>query len=125
MRRWLRQFLPVLYIAVVMQLFAPVGAFWTAVVAATDPLAAAAICSETGGVHSENAPGAPAQTHENCCPLCCLAHGGPALPDLHGAAFSAIARQSYRVVWFGDHAAVPVHRAASHAQARAPPPVLI
>jgi hypothetical protein len=125
MRRWLRQFLPVLYIAVAMQWFAPVGAFLTAVAAATDPLAAATICSETGGIHGQSEPGAPSHDHQSCCPLCYLAHGGPALPDAAGAASTAIQREAYRVVWFGNDATVASHRTTSHAQARAPPLVLI
>ena len=44
MRRRLKNFLPIVLIALVVQIFAPIGACWAASIAASDPLAAAVIC---------------------------------------------------------------------------------
>src|SRR5947199_8253898 len=43
MRR-LKNFLPIVLIALVVQIFAPIGACWAATIAASDPLAGAVIC---------------------------------------------------------------------------------
>ena len=43
MRR-LKNFLPIVLIALMVQIFAPIGACWAASIAASDPLAGAAIC---------------------------------------------------------------------------------
>ena len=44
MRRRLGKFLPIVLIAVLVQIFAPIGATWAASIAASDPLRAAVIC---------------------------------------------------------------------------------
>ena len=51
MRR-LKNFLPIVLIALAVQIFAPIGACWAASIAASDPLAGAVIC------HGDGAPGA-------------------------------------------------------------------
>jgi hypothetical protein len=51
MRR-LKNFLPIVLIALAVQIFAPIGACWAATIAASDPLAGAVIC------HGNAAPGA-------------------------------------------------------------------
>ena len=42
--RWLKKFLPIVLIALMVQIFAPIGACWAASIAASDPLAGAVIC---------------------------------------------------------------------------------
>ena len=44
MRRRLGKFLPIVLIAVLVQIFAPIGATWATSIALSDPLRAAAIC---------------------------------------------------------------------------------
>ena len=45
MRRRLWKFLPIVLMALAVQIFAPIGACWAASIAASDPLHAAPICS--------------------------------------------------------------------------------
>ena len=69
MRR-LKNFLPIVLIALVVQIFAPIGACWAATIAASDPLAGAVIC------HGNGAPGAGQtdptghRAHDGCCSVC-------------------------------------------------------
>ena len=44
MRRRVGKFLPIVLIALMVQIFAPIGATWAASIAASDPLHAAVIC---------------------------------------------------------------------------------
>jgi len=77
MRRRLRKFLPIVLIALTVQIFAPIAACWAASIAASDPLGAALICSGGGG----SAAGHTGQTgdrrvHDGACSICCVAHAG-------------------------------------------------
>ena len=123
MRRRLKNFLPIVLIALVVQIFAPIGACWAASIAASDPLAAAVIC------HGNAAPGAGQndetghRAHEGCCSVCSVLQTGAPVDVPQTAAAIGIVSQTERVVWveftpdrFGS-------RAGSHAQARAPPTI--
>src|SRR3954452_15741756 len=73
MRARLQRFLPVVLLALVMQVLAPIAACWAAGQAIADPLQSAAIChgaSEQGGPSDQT--GTPA-AHAGACALCCLA----------------------------------------------------
>src|SRR5260221_9060078 len=99
MRRRLRKFLPIVLIALVVQIFAPIGATWAASLAASDPLHAAPICS--GGMASTT--GQTDQTgqhraHDGCCSVCSVFHTGVSLDTLRTAVATPY-RQSLRVVW--------------------------
>ncbi len=77
MRRRLRKFLPIVLIALTVQIFAPIAACWAASIAASDPLGAALICSGGGG----SAAGHTGQTgdqraHDGACSICCVAQAG-------------------------------------------------
>jgi hypothetical protein len=125
MRRRLKNFLPIVLVALIVQIFAPIGATWAASVAASDPLAAAVIC------HG-NAASAPSQTdqsdqtnhraHEGCCSVCSVLHTGAPV-DLPQTAAIAVGRQPARVVWAASTPDRFGARPGSHAQARAPPPI--
>ena len=52
MRR-LKNFLPIVLIALMVQIFAPVGACWAASIAASDPLSGAVICHGGGAARLE------------------------------------------------------------------------
>ena len=52
MRRRLRKFLPVVLIALAVQIFAPIAACWAASIVASDPLGAAAICHDNAASSS-------------------------------------------------------------------------
>jgi Protein of unknown function (DUF2946) len=122
MRRRLKSFLPIMLIALIVQIFAPIGATWAASIAASDPLGAAVICHGS-------APPASGQTdqtsghraHDGCCSVCSVLHTGAPVGAPQTAAAIAVDRQPGRVVWV---AFTPDHfgsRPGSHAQARAPP----
>ena len=49
MRKRLKNFLPIVLIALLVQIFAPIGACWAASIAASDPLAGAVICGTSTG----------------------------------------------------------------------------
>ena len=53
MRRRLRKFLPVVLIALTVQILAPIGACWAASIAASNPLHAAAICHDAAATQDQ------------------------------------------------------------------------
>jgi hypothetical protein len=121
MRRRLRKFLPIVLIALMVQIFAPIAACWAASIAASDPLGAATICS--GG--SGSAAGHTGQTgdqraHDGACSICCVVHAG-ASADTPQTAVLAPYREPARVVWLERAPDRFGSRTGSHAQARAPP----
>src|SRR5258708_4711468 len=123
MRRRLRNFLPIVMIALTVQIFAPIGACWAASIAASDPLHAAPMCS--GGAASTS--GQTDQTgehraHAGSCSICCVAHASAAI-DTPQAAVTTPYRQPERVVWRENAPDLFGSRAGSHAQARAPPSI--
>jgi hypothetical protein len=125
MRRRLRKFLPIVLIALTVQILAPIAACWAASIAASDPLHAAVIChdgaSAPGQTNPANHTGQP-RAHDGCCSACSVAHtGAPVDPPQTAVAMPY--RASARVVW-RDLAPEPFgSRTGSQAQARAPPPL--
>jgi hypothetical protein len=120
MRRRLRKFLPIVLIALTVQIFAPVAACWAASIAASDPLQAAVICHDsaasTGPIDQTGQP----RAHDGCCSVCSVAHGGAPL----GTPQTTIAApygDALRVVWFDSIPDLLGSRTGFHAQARAPP----
>lgn len=121
MRRRLGKFLPIVLIAVLAQIFAPIGATWAASIAASDPLQAAVICH--GNAASTSSPtdqSSPHRAHDGCCSVCNLVHSDAAL-DAPAAAAITPFRHVERVVWLDDVPDPFSSRPCSHAQARAPP----
>jgi hypothetical protein len=116
MRRRLWKFLPIVLIALTVQIFAPIAACWAAGVAASDPLQIGVICHDNGTSGQTGQAGA----HDGCCSFCSVAHAS-APPDAPQTAISAPYLQSERVVWLDFAADLFGTRAGSHAQARAPP----
>ncbi len=123
MRRRLRKFLPIVMIALMVQILAPIAACWAAGIAVSDPLAAAVIC------HDNSAPanGGGDQTgghqaHDGSCSLCCAAHAA-ASAETPQATVAVPHRPALRVLWHDDALTIPGSRAGSHAQARAPPSI--
>ncbi|MDI1266647.1 MAG: DUF2946 family protein [bacterium] len=123
MRSRLNKFLPVILLALVVQIFAPIGACWAASIVASDPLAAAVIC------HGNVAPGegqtnqAGHRAHDGCCSVCSVLHTGAPVDTPQVASAIAIDRQPARVVWIEFTPDRFESRAGSHAQARAPPSI--
>jgi hypothetical protein len=126
MRRRLRKFLPIVLIALMAQILAPIAATWAAGIAASDPLQAAFIChDEAASTPSSSTPGQTDQTgghraHDGACSPCCVAHAGTPI-DTPQTAVAVPYRQSLRVVWRDNAPDLFGSRTGSHAQARAPP----
>jgi hypothetical protein len=121
MRRRLRRFLPIVLIALMVQIFAPIGACWAANIAASDPLHAAVICHDDAA----STPGHADQTghagaHDGCCSVCSVVHTGAPV-DTPRATVTTPYRQLERVVWLDRAPELFGSRTGSHAQARAPP----
>jgi hypothetical protein len=123
MRRRLRNFLPVILIALAVQILAPIGACWTASIAASDPLRAAAICHDGAGTQDQTGDqtGQP-RAHDGCCSVCSVAHTcGPA--NTPQASVVPPYEHPERVLWPDRTPDLFGSRTGSHAQARAPPPL--
>ena len=123
MRRRLKNFLPIVLIALVVQIFAPIGACWAASIAASDPLAGAVICHGNAPSSSGQSDQAGHRAHDGCCSACSVLQTGAPVDMPTVAEAISVDRHHARVVWleltpdrFGS-------RAGSHAQARAPPTI--
>ena len=124
MRRRLRKFLPVVLIALAVQILAPIGACWAASIAASNPLHAAAICHDAAATQDQtnNQPDQTGQprAHDGCCSVCSVAHAGAPVETTQ-TAVAAPYRQPERVVWLDRTPDLFGSRTGAHAQARAPP----
>jgi Protein of unknown function (DUF2946) len=122
MRRRLKNFLPIVLIALAVQIFAPIAACWAAGIAASDPLSAAVIChgnGAPGGAHDDQngAQGAV----RGCCVLCGVLHTGAPVDPPQTVALFAVERQVTSVVWHELALDPAISRAGTPEQARAPP----
>jgi len=121
MRARLQKFLPLVLLALVMQVLAPIAACLAAGQAVADPLSASIIChsaSEQGGL---NDPAGTPVAHAGACALCCLAQLGASLDSPPHTALSVPFRHAQRVVWHEADATVVAAHRGTNAQARAPP----
>jgi hypothetical protein len=122
MRRRLQRFLPIVLIALAVQILAPIAACWATGLAASDPLQSAAICHDAAGSGEvpDGQTGNPA--HDGACAICCILHAATALNTPKSVAFSVVLhRDSQRIVWVDAATHVPPSRAGSDTKARAPP----
>ena len=126
MRRRLQKFLPIVLLALAVQILAPIAACWAAGIAASDPLATlgvAAICHDASG-EAANPASQPDQTghhvHDGACALCCLAHAGSSM-DAPKVATAELFRAPFRVVWQDVAIELRDSRASGRTQARGPP----
>jgi hypothetical protein len=122
MRRRLRKFLPIFLVALAVQIFAPIAACWAASIAASDPLQAAFICHDNGGIPGQTDRGDQPRAHDGCCSVCSVAHTGAPV-DTPQIAVATLFRPSHRVVWRDAAPDLIGCRTGSHAQARAPPSI--
>ncbi len=78
MRRRLRNFLPIVLMALMVQILAPIAACWAAGIVASDPLANAAICHDSAASASDSGnqtdPGGNPHVHDGACCLVCGGH---------------------------------------------------
>jgi len=121
MRARLQKFLPLVLLALAMQVLAPIAACWATGLAVADPLSAGIIChsgGDRGGLSDQT--GAPT-AHAGACALCCLGQANASLDSPGHAALPIPFRHAEPVVWRpADALAIAVH-ADTSAQARAPP----
>jgi len=117
----LQALIPVILLAVMVQLFAPITAFRAVAQAVSDPLYMATICSGMASPQdgSQTSPVKP-QHSANCCGFCSVSHGGVAVDPLP-LIFVVLQRQYQLITWLEATHPIPPVRAGRHAQARAPP----
>ncbi|MCP1999956.1 hypothetical protein J2S34_002404 [Nitrobacter winogradskyi] len=123
MRRRLGRFLPIVMLAMLVQIFAPVAACLAFSATAADPLAGA-ICSHApDATPAEDRETDPQQMHGACCALCCVVHHATAPPPDPLAVAVSIERNATAVVWRGLTFGLPPFAIDANAQARAPPSI--
>lgn len=120
MRRRLQKFLPIVLIALMVQILAPVAACWAAAVAASDPLRITEICHDSGSATTDQ-PGDQSGQHGGGCSICCLASANASLDTPTPVAFGVPYRETVRVAWHEQRGDLSTFRVGSNAQARAPP----
>ena len=124
MRRRFQKYLPIVMIALMVQIFAPIGACWAAAMAASDPLATAEICHDSGTVAGQTGDQtSDHREHGSACAICCLASAG-AGASIDTPALAAVShpyRATARVIWHEQAIDVAAFRAGSNTRARAPP----
>ena len=120
MRRRFQKFLPIILIALVVQILAPIGATFAAAIAASDPLSAAPIChGGEGGLPAHGDQNGRA--HDGVCSVCCAAQAGASLDTPEVGTIGVPYRAAARVIWRVEAIDLLPARAGSNAQARAPP----
>jgi hypothetical protein len=121
MRR-LELFIPIVVLAVLVQLIAPIAAFRVVAYATSDPLYLASICTETASSPGDQtAPAKTQHAHGECCAFCGAGHGGTVAVASPPLIFVTLQRQYQLVSWLEAADPVPAIRVGSNAQARAPP----
>jgi hypothetical protein len=120
MRRRLEAFVPIVLLAVLVQLMAPIAAFRVVAYAASDPLYMMSICTDMASVSdAQSAPGK--MQHADCCAFCGAGHAAAIVLDAPPLVFVTLQRQFQRISWLEDVDPMPAIRVGSNAQARAPP----
>jgi hypothetical protein len=120
MGRRLKSFLPIVLVALVVQILAPIGACWAAAIAVSDPLFAAEICHTDLG-HGESDQGGQHRAHDGACAICCIAQAQATFDPPPQIAAAIPYRQTSTVIWRDEEAVFSASRTGSNAQARAPP----
>jgi hypothetical protein len=121
MRR-LEIYIPIVLLAVLVQLMAPIAAFRAVAYATSDPLYMASMCADmASSSDAQTAPIKPQHSHADCCAFCGAGHGSAVAVDQPPLIFVTLQRQYQRVSWLEAAEPVPTTRAGSNSQARAPP----
>jgi hypothetical protein len=121
MRRRLRKFLPIVLLALAVQIIAPIAACWAASIAASDPLHAAVICHDSAAASGQSDQTGQPRAHDGCCSVCSIAQASALLDAPQTSAVASRYLLSSRVVWPDRAPDAFGSRTGSHAQARAPP----
>jgi hypothetical protein len=123
MRRRLEALIPIVLLAIVVQLLAPIAAFRVVANAVSDPLYMASIC-EGMASSQDGSKSDPAKTSHHggkCCVVCAAGHGGALAIDAPPLVFVTLQRQYQLVSWLEAAKPEPSLRVGSNSQARAPP----
>ena len=121
MRRRLKNFLPIVLVALLVQIFAPIGACWAASLAASDPLAAAGICHVDPSSGAGQGDQTGQHAHDGCCSVCSVLQTGAPIDAPDAAAAVAVERAASQVAWHDLASELVRSPTGSHARARAPP----
>jgi hypothetical protein len=125
MRRRLEAIIPIVLLAMMVQLLAPIAAFRVVADAVSDPLLMASTCSEMAssqaGLHT--APAKSQHHGNNCGAICAAGHGGAVAVDPPPVVFVTLQRQYQQFKWLEAAEPMPTLRVGSNAQARAPPSI--
>src|SRR5580693_8314746 len=122
MRRRLEVFIPIVMLAVLVQLMAPIAAFRVVAYATSDPLYLASICSGmTSASDTQTDPAKSQHQHGDCCAYCVGSHGGAVAVDPPPLIFVSLQRQYQQISWLEASEPMAVFRVGSNSQARAPP----
>ena len=121
MRARLQKFLPIVLIALAMQVLAPIAACWAAGLAVADPLQNTVIChtGDAAGGGLDDPSGAPG-AHAGSCSICCLAQANATI-EAAQASLLVPFRLAEGVIWHVQVAVVAATDGRSNARARAPP----
>lgn len=123
MRRRLEAFIPIVLLAIMVQLLAPVAAFRVVADAVFDPIYMASICS--GAASAQDEPQTvPTNTQHHigkCCAVCGAGHGIGAAVDPPAQVFVVLQRQYQLTSWLEFAEPMQALRVGSNTQARAPP----
>jgi len=123
MRRRLQKYIPIVLIALMVQVLAPVAACWAVAIAASDPLRIAEICHDSASVAvgQQGDQNGPRSEHGSGCSVCCLASANASIDTPSPVALGAPYRETARVAWHEQAVDLSMFRVGSNAQARAPP----
>jgi len=122
MRRRLQKYLPIVLIALMVQILAPIAASWAAAMVAADPLGATEICHNLPASDSaQGDQGADHRAHDGACPICCVAQAASALDTPQAVVVAMPYRAAARVVWHDQASELARSPLGSNTQARAPP----
>ena len=123
MRKRLKNFLPIVLIALLVQIFAPIGACWAASIAASDPLAGVVICHGNATAPAGQNDQTGHRAHDGCCSVCSVLQTGAPVDVPQTADAVSFDRAPERMVWVEFTPDRNGSLARSHAQARAPPAI--
>jgi hypothetical protein len=122
MRQRLRKFLPIVLIALAVQILAPIAGCWAAAIAASDPLGAIQIChSDPSAPPGSADQGTDRHAQDGGCAICCLAQGHASFDAPLPMALAVPRLDAAPVVWRNVAPDLLRSNARFHAQARAPP----
>jgi Protein of unknown function (DUF2946) len=112
---------PIVMLAVTVQLMAPIAALRVSAYAATDPLYLASICESTSSADVQSAPAKTRQAHRNCCAFCGAGSGDTLAVSAPPLIFATLQRQYQRISWLEAVEPMLTARVGSNTEARAPP----